>query len=807
MPLSSELSPEDRIRDLENEVKRLSKELEIATALPTEDDRNRTNKHATAPRAARSISKKTVPVFPAPATIAKKIIVILDATHRFTRPVPVLGENKRHAPPRTNPKRLSETLAAEHRDSRMRQLVYYASGRGVGDGKHTLTYKQDLVVQTTEAISAIDFGLNATLHQTVIDGYTYISDNWSSGDEIFLFGFSHGALAARAIAALITEIGLLNKAGMKHFDAVYDAYFNPRYGKIQKTDDYEDWREACGKLVYELSGEDGVALHKVSVKFLGCLDTIGWSSFQEEPSEKRKENEQLWKKGYITFRHLLLNEEIEHAFHALALDEDRTSHLPLLMFRAKASERPLQQVWFAGSHINIGGGQLTHEVTNNLPFWKPDPNELSDIVFLFMVSECHRFLTFSKKHVNRAVIDYMNIQAGLDILREGTYKNHWVAGKIDRQWPEALSLVARLRTGNISKKRRARTPLRYRPHWLEDESWSQYTSCESIHASSKYRKIYFPSYIPKALIGYYEVRTFTTFGANTERGDPNGDSGPAYNRRNIRQEKYYYGGSENSRDRLYCGDFCLPVLPMTAFEVLCAGGDCLISGFSLSYKDIYRDSPPVFRFTADELNRTREGWVMGGAPAKVSKISTTDRDLALRNASSLEASLRHRGLRIKEDNRYGLPQNTTKSTDPSVTPDPRNVLLSTENTVIIPTHKLSESADGPAGAEISDLEDESGTGKGKGKHSKYSGNIDEAGSVDSTRKLSFKRGTTRLKYAHTPDQASMVDHDFDYTDASVDSIPYEEAPIRIPVEPEWSKKIQDRGVVHPCKFKKDRNGG
>lgn len=58
--------------------------------------------------------------------------------------------------------------------------------------------------------------------------------------------------------------------------------------------------------------------------------------------------------------------DIEHAYHALALDERRKAFRPTLWYipndmpaRLAKEGKPipeLKQVWFPGVHINIGGG-------------------------------------------------------------------------------------------------------------------------------------------------------------------------------------------------------------------------------------------------------------------------------------------------------------------------------------------------------------------------------------------------------------------------------------------------------------------
>ena len=54
-----------------------------------------------------------------------------------------------------------------------------------------------------------------------------------------------------------------------------------------------------------------------------------------------------------------LSEHVEHAYHALAVDEERHSFDPLLWKQSIPSQNKTQkveQVWFAGAHSNVGGG-------------------------------------------------------------------------------------------------------------------------------------------------------------------------------------------------------------------------------------------------------------------------------------------------------------------------------------------------------------------------------------------------------------------------------------------------------------------
>ncbi|EPS42908.1 hypothetical protein H072_3114 [Dactylellina haptotyla CBS 200.50] len=761
--------PSSEIRELKDEFRQTTKRLEgriqsvaklVAAPESTISYPPKTTDYIEPAKPSRSNTQKSSLIAFSPSVRAKKIIVILDATHQQPKPIPNLRK-KRSVPPRTNLKRLSDCLASEHRETGMRQLVYYLSGRGTGNGE---IYSMNALSQSV-LTKGTDFGVGRSLHTTIIDSYTYISYNWSPGDEIYIFGFSHGAFAARALAALLADIGVFNKAGMKNFETLYDTYFDPKYGKIRTTDDFETWREGVSELAFEMSQGDGTSLTKVDVKFLGCLDTIGWSDFQHEPSQS--EDEKLWRRGYFNPRHLLLHEDIENAFHALALDEDRNTHTPLLMFRPRDSLRPLSQVWFAGSHINIGGGQLSHEIASKIGLAKPDSNELSDIVFLYMIIQTYEFLSFSKKHVNKAVADYNIIQAGVkfDNMRENmkaAYKDHWVAAKIDEDSSKA-GFITRVKNATRFRKNQVRTPLRYRPHWFDDEPWSRYISGESVHASAQYRIVHHPKYIPKALRDYVCRRSMALFGKPETPAAPGEEAGPSYYPKKIKIEKYVWNNTESEDDKLYSGQKDLPVIGISAFEVLTAGGDSLIDAFSLSYKDIYRESPPVFRYTMQELDSIQESWTlkMGNPPPKTpgSTMSMTERMLALRNSPSLEASTKHKGLRIKEENAYRKEGNVKKSPrkeearesscagEENKTPKERDRETTVFTDSLQPYSSRRKSS-------TSLLKDESGNRKGKEKHSSHSremggyyGDIDDVRNVSGGRdlRMSFTRNDSKEK--------------------------------------------------------------
>jgi Uncharacterized alpha/beta hydrolase domain (DUF2235) len=75
-----------------------------------------------------------------------------------------------------------------------------------------------------------------------------------------------------------------------------------------------------------------------------------------------------------------LNECIENAFQALALDEQRAPFTPALWEKPRNSTTNLKQVWFPGVHSNVGGGY--------------DDADIANITLAWMMSRMEPFIDF-----------------------------------------------------------------------------------------------------------------------------------------------------------------------------------------------------------------------------------------------------------------------------------------------------------------------------------------------------------------------------------------------------------------------------
>jgi uncharacterized protein (DUF2235 family) len=81
------------------------------------------------------------------------------------------------------------------------QLVYYDAGIGTGGSA---------MEATREGVTGSGFVGN------VIEAYNFIVLNYNPGDQVFCFGFSRGAYTARAVAGLVTDIGIVKPRDMQY---------------------------------------------------------------------------------------------------------------------------------------------------------------------------------------------------------------------------------------------------------------------------------------------------------------------------------------------------------------------------------------------------------------------------------------------------------------------------------------------------------------------------------------------------------------------------------------------------------------
>ncbi|CAA2105379.1 hypothetical protein MBUL_03163 [Methylobacterium bullatum] len=180
-------------------------------------------------------------------------------------------------------------------------------------------------------VTTIDLGFGSGVYDNVAAGYRAIIDRYEPGDRLYLFGFSRGAYVARALAGLISKVGILERGRDNLVPYAVKIYAAPTNIGISKT---------FTKTFCDRSAE---------IRFLGIWDTVK-SVFSVDLTTKRLTS--------VSLPRTFLNNSVAVVRHAVAIDERRRFFRPNLWSEGQSGESgtDAKQVWFAGVHSDIGGG-------------------------------------------------------------------------------------------------------------------------------------------------------------------------------------------------------------------------------------------------------------------------------------------------------------------------------------------------------------------------------------------------------------------------------------------------------------------
>lgn len=192
------------------------------------------------------------------------------------------------------------------------------------------------------------------LSRAVREGYVEIARQYEPGDQIFLFGYSRGAYTARSLGGFIRNTGILKEGHLDKVDQAYDLYRDRSDATRPDAPRSVEFRAAH-------SHDDA------EIAMIGVFDTVGALGLPGSGIPVIKWFNRRW-----SFHDTDLSRRVRAAFHALAIDEARSTFAPTLWTLPEAAPgQVLEQVWFAGGHSNVGGGN-------------PDTG-LSDLALAWMV--------------------------------------------------------------------------------------------------------------------------------------------------------------------------------------------------------------------------------------------------------------------------------------------------------------------------------------------------------------------------------------------------------------------------------------
>ncbi|TDZ38794.1 Uncharacterized protein C8035_v006535 [Colletotrichum spinosum] len=512
----------------------------------------------------------------------KRIIICSDGTWQSSE------TTQKNIP--SNVTRLARSIARtgsfkkDGKEETCQQVVFYNAGVGTGDG-----------VSFAERIRQAAFGNG--LVSDVIKAYHFVVMNYAPHDEILCFGFSRGAYTARAVAGLITDIGIIQPHELDDFPDLYTLYRKHRNNDsftFRQSKAYRKWitgirrKKGLGDLLSPGDEDDHweQVPHNLPPEFtrvvqvVGVFDTVGALGVpgMNVPHWYNQVVGSVPGLGIdeVGFHNTALSRYIKHAFHALALDEQGRPFTPTLWHLPRGGEQcprhrdhqrtkralardfrkllsvhaaeeilsaawealieremadqldddvtELQQVWFPGSHINIGGGNPG--ILFGAPF---DVEQLALISFTWMCDQISRLVQLDDERVEgiygtsnpgtlstladreiesrKKLIEYSMQAQGLGlqtvvraarwaldlagIIKADSANNAWALGPL----VDTTSLLMKLDFFGLAVS--DRTPGQYNKRDFAGNGRG--VTNEAIHPAAFYRKDHLAAYKPGAL--------------------------------------------------------------------------------------------------------------------------------------------------------------------------------------------------------------------------------------------------------------------------------------------------------------------
>ncbi len=180
--------------------------------------------------------------------------------------------------------------------------------------------------------SSLDVMMGRGINRQIRRAYGYLASRYKPGDRIFFIGYSRGAYGVRSLAGVIDMIGLLKAeyATERNIKQAYRHYECNAHGDAAA----EFRRQFCHQ--------------EVAIEMVGVWDTVKALGLRLPL---------LWR--WAEERHAFHNHQLgpatRHGYHAMALDETREVYEPVLWSSASDFAGHVEQVWFRGSHGDVGG--------------------------------------------------------------------------------------------------------------------------------------------------------------------------------------------------------------------------------------------------------------------------------------------------------------------------------------------------------------------------------------------------------------------------------------------------------------------
>jgi uncharacterized protein (DUF2235 family) len=176
-----------------------------------------------------------------------------------------------------------------------------------------------------------DIAMGRGLNRQIMRAYGWLASRYRPGDKVFLMGYSRGAFAVRSLGGVIDRVGLLTAEHATERN-ILTAY---RHYRIDPGSEYAN------------AFADAFCHPDMTIEMLGVWDTVKALGLRLPLLWRFTEDDHRFHNPHP-------GASVRNAFHALAIDETRLAYAPVLWRGAVEGQR-LEQVWFRGTHGDVGG--------------------------------------------------------------------------------------------------------------------------------------------------------------------------------------------------------------------------------------------------------------------------------------------------------------------------------------------------------------------------------------------------------------------------------------------------------------------
>jgi uncharacterized protein (DUF2235 family) len=213
----------------------------------------------------------------------------------------------------------------------------------IGPDSANMLVRYEAGIQWDSFADTMDVIEGRGINEQIKRVYGGLASRYRSGDKIFLFGYSRGAYAVRSLAGFIDQVGLLES------HETTERNIKTAFRHYQSDPDTDAARFFAAKHCHK----------NVVIDMLGVWDTVAAVGLHFPV---------LWRfsKVFHEFRDLRPPRCARKSYHALAYDERRRAYAPVMFETNPNSDQVLQQMWFPGSHGDVGGQLSGHNFERRL---------------------------------------------------------------------------------------------------------------------------------------------------------------------------------------------------------------------------------------------------------------------------------------------------------------------------------------------------------------------------------------------------------------------------------------------------------